>query len=58
MNPTASILKYMSEMDFEMLSLILDENKTYQEATKEVFIWLECCTILATNFMRHLQYVI
>jgi tetratricopeptide (TPR) repeat protein len=38
MNPTASILKYMSEMDIEMLSLILDENKTYQDATKEVFL--------------------
>jgi hypothetical protein len=38
MNPTASILKYMSEMDIEMLSLILDENKTYQYATKEVFL--------------------
>jgi hypothetical protein len=37
-NPTASILKYISEMDAEMLSLILDDNKTYQEATKEVFI--------------------
>ena len=38
MNPTASILKYMSEMDIEMLSLILDENKTYQDATKDVFL--------------------
>ena len=28
----------MSEMDAEMLSLILDDRKTYQEATKEVFI--------------------
>lgn len=28
----------MSEMDAEMLSLILDDTKTYQEATKEVFI--------------------
>ena len=38
MNPTSSILKYMSEMDIEMLSLILDENKTYQDATKDVFL--------------------
>ena len=38
MNPTASILKYMSEMDIEMLSLILDDSKTYQDATKEVFL--------------------
>ena len=38
MNNTASILKYMSKMDIEMLSLILDDSKTYQEASKEVFI--------------------
>ena len=28
----------MSLMDIDMLALILDENKTYQEATKEVFL--------------------
>ncbi len=38
MNPTPSILKYMSAMDIDMLALILDESKTYQEATKEVFL--------------------
>jgi hypothetical protein len=37
-NPTASILKYISEMDIEMLLLILDDSKTYQEATKDVFL--------------------
>jgi hypothetical protein len=38
MNLTVSILKYMSEMDIEILSLILDENKKYQDSTKEVFL--------------------
>jgi len=33
-----TILKSISKMDTEMLSMILDDNRTYQEATKSVLI--------------------
>ena len=36
MTQKESILKYISKMDTEMLSVVLDDNRTYQEATKSV----------------------
>ena len=38
MKPKDLILKYISEMDSEMLSMVLSDDKTYQEATKTVFL--------------------
>ena len=38
MNPKDLILKYISEMDSEMLSMVLSDEQTYQEATKTVFL--------------------
>lgn len=35
---TTAVIKYFSEMNIDMLSTILDDNKTYQDATKEVFL--------------------
>ncbi len=37
-NQREAFLYYMSKMDSEMLNLILEDNRTYQEAKKEVFI--------------------
>lgn len=33
-----TIIHYFSKMDIDMLELLLDDNKTYQEATKETFL--------------------
>ncbi len=38
MKPKDLILKYISEMDSEMLSMVLSDERTYQEATKTVFL--------------------
>lgn len=38
MKPKELIMKYISEMDTEMLSMVLIDDITYQEATKEVFL--------------------
>jgi len=38
MNHKESILKFISEMDTEMLSLVLNDDITYQEAIKEIFL--------------------
>jgi hypothetical protein len=38
LTPKETILKYICNMDTEMLSTVLDDNRTYQEATKSVFI--------------------
>jgi len=38
MKPKDLILKYISEMDSEMLSMVLSDERTYQEATKAVFL--------------------
>lgn len=38
MNPTNVIMKYLSEMDSDMLSEVLNNDITYQEAHKEVFV--------------------
>lgn len=35
---TSTVIKYFSEMDVEMLSIILDDNRTYQDATKVDFL--------------------
>jgi hypothetical protein len=37
-NQKEAVLYYLSKMDFEMVSLVLDEERTYSEATKDVFI--------------------
>lgn len=37
-NQREAFLYYMSKMDADMINLILDDNKTYQDAKKEVFI--------------------
>lgn len=36
-NQREAFLFYMSKMDAEMINLVLDDNKTYQDAKKEVF---------------------
>ena len=38
MTKKEAIIKYFSSMDLEMLGLVLDESRTYQEATKEIFL--------------------
>ena len=38
MNPVRTIIKFISEMDSDMLSEVLSNDITYQEAHKEVFV--------------------
>ena len=38
MTKKEAIIQYFSSMDLEMLELLLDENRTYQDATKEIFL--------------------
>lgn len=37
-NVREAVLYYLSKLDIEMLELVLDDKRTYQEATKEVFV--------------------
>ena len=38
MTKKEAIIQYFSSMDLEMLELLLDENRTYQDASKEIFL--------------------
>ncbi len=38
MTKKEAVLKYFSAMDIDMLELVLDDDKTYQGATKEIFL--------------------
>ena len=38
MTKKEAIIQYFSSMDLGMLELLLDENRTYQDASKEIFL--------------------
>jgi len=50
MNKKELIIKSFQNMDLDMLVILLDENKTYQDATKEIFI--EKLEIVFSHFKK------